>query len=140
MSELIRFGVSLDGALLKKFDKTVKSKGYQNRSEAIRDLIRTNLVEEEWEEGKNSDSIGTINIVYDHHIKGLANKLNHIQHDFHGLIVSDTHVHLDHDNCLDVIIVRGRTCRIRKIADALISIKGVKYGKLTIATKGKELK
>jgi len=140
MSELMRFGVSLESALLKKFDKILKTKGYASRSEAIRDLIRGKLVEEEWENGGNAESIGTINVVYDHHTKDLMHRLNHIQHDCHELIVSDTHVHLDHDNCLDVIIVRGSAEKIRKIADKLISTKGVKYGKLSMATKGKELK
>ena len=140
MADLTRFGVSLDSALLKKFDALIKQKGYANRSEAFRDLIRSSLVEEEWENGGKSESIGTINIVYDHHGKELMKKLNSIQHDYHSLIVSDTHVHLDHDNCLDVIIVKGRTSRIKEIADKLISVKGVKYGKLSIATKGKDLK
>ena len=139
MTTLSRFGVSLDNALLAKFDRLIKLKGYQNRSEALRDLIRNHIVEEAWANGGNSDSIGTINIVYDHHTKDLAKKLNSIQHDFHDLIVSDTHVHLDHDNCLDVIIVKGKTKKIKEIADRLISTKGVKFGKLTVATKGKEL-
>ena len=140
MSNLTRFGVSLDNGLLSKFDSIIKHKGYQNRSEALRDLIRNHIVEETWSNGGNSDSIGTINIVYDHHTKDLAKKLNSIQHDFHGLIVSDTHVHLDHDNCLDVIIVKGKTRKIKEISDKLTSVKGVKFGKLTVATKGKDLK
>ncbi len=140
MSDLMRFGVSLDKGLLNVFDKMVKQKGYVNRSEAIRDLIREKIVTEQWEKGGSAQSIGTINIVYEHHTKGLNEKLTSIQHDFHGLIVSDTHVHLDHDNCLDVIIVRGAVGTIRKIADKLISVKGVKYGKLNVATKGKDLK
>ncbi|MFP4466114.1 MAG: nickel-responsive transcriptional regulator NikR [Candidatus Goldiibacteriota bacterium] len=140
MGKIIRFGVSLDSVLLKRFDALAEIKGYLNRSEAIRDLIRNKIVEEEWAKDSNAESIGTINIVYDHHIKNLSTVLNSIQHDFHDLIISDTHVHLDHDNCLDVIIVRGKTKKLREIADRLISVKGVKYGKLSIATKGKELK
>ncbi len=140
MSDLIRFGVSLEKKLLDVFDKMVKHKGYSTRSEAIRDLIREKIVTEQWEKGGSAGSIGTINIVYEHHTKGLNEKLTAIQHDYHGFIVSDTHVHLDHDNCLDVIIVKGPIGTIRKIADKLISVKGVKYGKLSVATKGRELK
>ena len=140
MADLTRFGVSLDNTLLKKFDVLIKQKGYANRSEAFRDIIRTQLVEEEWENPGNSESIGTINIVYDHHGKELMKNLNSIQHDYHNLIISDTHVHLDHDNCLDVIIVKGKTKIIKEIADKLTSVKGVKFGKLSIATKGRDLK
>lgn len=139
MPDLTRFGVSIENSVLRKFDSIIKRKNYANRSKAICDMVRNMIVEEEWETG-SAESIGTINIVYDHHKKGLSNVLNHIQHDYHGFIVSDTHVHLDHDNCLDVIIVKGKTKIIRRIADKLISAKGVKFGKLTIATKGKELK
>jgi len=139
MANLTRFGVSIEDAVLKKFDAVIKKKKYMNRSRAISDLITNLIVEEEREDG-NGESIATINIVYDHHRRGLAHELNHIQHDYHGLIVSDTHVHLDHDNCLDVIIVKGKTKVIRGIADRLISAKGVKFGKLTVAGIGKELK
>jgi CopG family nickel-responsive transcriptional regulator len=139
MADLSRFGVSIENSMLKKFDIIIRRKKYANRSKAICDLIRNMIVENEWEGGK-TESIGTINIVYDHHKKGLSNLLNHIQHDYHDLIVADTHVHLDHDNCLDVIIVKGKTKMIRRIADELISAKGVKFGKLTVATKGKDLK
>jgi CopG family transcriptional regulator, nickel-responsive regulator len=130
--------VSIEDAVLKKFDAVIKKKKYMNRSKAIGDLITGFIVEEEWD-GGNGESIGTINIVYDHHKRGLAHELNHIQHDYHDLIVSDTHVHLDRDNCLDVIIVKGKTKEIRGIADRLISAKGVKFGKLTVATTGKEI-
>jgi CopG family nickel-responsive transcriptional regulator len=138
MADLTRFGVSIENSILKRFDEVIKKKKYANRSKAIGDLIRNLMVENEWEDGK-TESIGTINIVYNHHKKGLSNVLNHIQHDHHKLIISDTHVHLDHDNCLDVIIVKGKTKMIRRIADELISAKGVKFGKLTVATKGKEI-
>ncbi|HDQ25979.1 MAG TPA: nickel-responsive transcriptional regulator NikR [bacterium] len=138
MKKLTRFGVSIEEELLSKFDKIIKKKKYRNRSEALRDLVRSLIVEEEWLDGK-AEAIGTINIVYGHHKKGLSRALTRIQHDYHTLIVSDTHVHLDHDNCLDVIIVKGRTALLKKIADELISAKGVKFGRLTIATKGKDL-
>lgn len=141
MAKLTRFGVSVDDDLLKKFDEIIKNKKYENRSEAIRDLIRNLIVEEEWaKKNFNNDSIGTINLVYDHHKRELLNKLNHIQHDYNKYIVSDTHVHLDHNNCLDVIIVRGKTGKLKEIADKLISLKGIKFGKLSIATIGKNLK
>lgn len=139
MAGLTRFGVSIENSVLVKFDALIRKKKYATRSKAIGDMVRNMIVEEAWEAG-DAESIGTINIVYDHHKRGLSNELNRIQHDYHSLIVSDTHVHLDHDNCLDVIIVRGKTRVIRQIADRLISAKGVKFGKLTIATKGKELK
>ncbi len=139
MSKLIRFGVSLPDDLIKKFDRIIKNKKYENRSKAIGDLIRNFIVEEEWKYD-NKNSIGTINLVYDHHKREILNKLNGIQHDFHEYIVSDTHVHLDHNNCLDVIIVKGKTGRIRQIADTLISVKGIKFGKLSIATQGKDLR
>jgi len=137
MSKLTRFGVSLEDTLLKRFDAVIKRKKYSTRSKAIADMISGMIVEEQWDEGK-AESIGTINIVYDHHKRGLAHALNHIQHDYHEFIVSDTHVHLDHDNCLDVIIVKGKIGKIKMIANRLISAKGVKFGKLTVATKGKE--
>ncbi len=139
MAKLIRFGVSLPDDLIEKFDRIIKNKKYENRSKAIGDLIRKFIVEEEWKYD-NKKSIGTINLVYDHHKREILNKLNSIQHDFHEYIVSDTHVHLDHDNCLDVIIVKGKTGKIKQIADALISVKGIKFGKLSIATQGKDLK
>lgn len=139
MAKLVRFGVSLPDDIVLKFDRIIKNKRYENRSKAIGDLIRNFIVEEEWKYD-TKDSIGTINIVYDHHKRELLNRLNNVQHDFHKYIVSDTHVHLDHNNCLDVIIVKGKTGQIKKIADALLSIKGIKFGKLSIATRGKDLK
>lgn len=138
MADLIRFGVSIEEKLLGKFDALIHKKNYANRSEAIRDLMRAALVEQEWKD-ETAEAIGTVNIVYDHHINHLSRTLMQLQHDCHELIVSTTHVHLDHDNCLDVVIVRGRAGRIKQLADALISAKGVKFGKLTMATKGKEL-
>ncbi|HRU38611.1 MAG TPA: nickel-responsive transcriptional regulator NikR [Candidatus Goldiibacteriota bacterium] len=139
MANLTRFGVSIENSMLEKFDALIRKKKYTNRSKAIGDMIRNMIVEEEWEKG-DGESIGTINIVYDHHKKGLSSVLNRIQHDYHSLIVSDTHVHLDHDNCLDVIIVRGKIRIIKLIADKLTSARGVKFGRLTVATKGKDLK
>ena len=137
MSDIIRFGVSLEKELLDKFDKLIKEKKYSNRSEAIRDLIRENLVKREWIEGK--EVAGAITLVFDHHKKELMNTLTNIQHDFHTLIISSQHIHLDHDNCLEIIVVRGKPTEVRELADKLRATKGVKYGSLSIATTGKEL-
>lgn len=133
-----RFGMSLDGLLLKSFDSLIVKKGYSNRSEAIRDLIRGNLVQSEWEAG-NKECIGTVTIVYSHHKSELLDVLTDIQHNFHTSVISSMHVHMDEHNCLEVIVVRGKGNDIKKIADRLISAKGVKHGKLTVTTTGKEL-
>jgi CopG family nickel-responsive transcriptional regulator len=137
MSDIIRFGVSLEKELLEKFDILIKEKKYPNRSEAIRDLIRENLVKREWVEGK--EVAGAITLVFDHHKRDLVNILTDIQHDFHTLIISSQHIHLDHDNCLEIIVVRGKPKEVRELADKLRATKGVKYGSLSIATTGKEL-
>jgi len=137
MSDIVRFGVSLEKELLEKFDILIKEKKYPNRSEAIRDLIRENLVKREWVEGK--EVAGAITLVFDHHKRDLVNNLTDIQHDFHTLIISSQHIHLDHDNCLEIIVVRGKPTEARELADKLRAAKGVKYGSLSIATTGKEL-
>jgi CopG family nickel-responsive transcriptional regulator len=135
MRELSRIGVAIDADLLEKFDQLLATRGYTNRSEAFRDLIRDALVEKAWETPE-SRVVGTVTIVYDHHVRLLNEKLTDLQHEFHHHILSTLHVHLDHDNCLEVLVVRGRAAEVRKIADALISIKGVKHGRLTITTSG----
>ncbi len=137
MSELIRFGISLEKGLLERFDQLIREKKYTNRSEAIRDLIRENLVRKEWEEGK--EVAGAITLVFDHHKRELVNILTDIQHDFYRLIISSQHIHLDHNNCLEIIVVRGKPKDVRELADKLRATKGVKYGTLSIATTGKEL-
>jgi CopG family nickel-responsive transcriptional regulator len=124
---------------LDKFDALIGTRGYTNRSEAFRDLIRDELVEKIWE-SPESHVVGTVTLVYDHHVRLLNEKLTSIQHDFHHSILSTLHVHLDHDNCLEVLVVRGRSADVRKVADALISTKGVKHGRLTITTTGAEMK
>ena len=139
MSELSRIGVAIDSSLLEKFDRHIAQRGYTNRSEAFRDLIRDELVEKTWE-SPESVVVGTVTLVYDHHVRLLNEKLTSIQHDHHHAILSTLHVHLDHDNCLEVLVVRGRAGEVRKVADALISTKGVKHGRLTITTSGAELK
>ncbi len=139
MSELSRIGVAIDATLLEKFDELIGQRGYSNRSEAFRDLIRDELVEKTWE-SPDSPVVGTVTLVYDHHVRMLSDRLMDLQHDYHRAILSTLHVHLDHDNCLEVLIVRGKAGIVRKIADALISTKGVKHGRLTITTSGAELK
>jgi CopG family nickel-responsive transcriptional regulator len=136
-SELVRFGVSIDGDLLGRFDKQIERKGYTNRSEAIRDLIRDNLVSEEWAE--DAETVGTITVVYDHHTPDLNRRMTHIQHSFTGEIKSVLHIHMDHHNCLEVLVVQGQGQLIKSLSDQLISLKGVKHGKLTMTTTGKSL-
>ena len=129
---ICRFGVSIGTGLLEKFDELIGEKGYTNRSEAIRDLIRNKLVEAEWDERSEATMlIGTITIVYDHHTSDVWEKLTNIAHDNHNLIISSTHVHLTHNSCLEVILVKGQGKEIRSLADHIISIRGVKHGKLT---------
>ena len=138
MSELIRFGVSMDGRLLARFDQLIDEKGYSNRSEAIRDLIRDELVEQSWQE-EDEETVGTITLVYDHEIRDLTEKLIDYQHQVHGAVISSLHVHLDEHNCLEVLVVRGKGREIKKVADRLIGTKGVKHGKLATTTTGREI-
>ncbi len=138
MPELVRFGVSISAGLLESFDKIIEKKGYHSRSEAIRDLIRNQLVKMEWE-SEDEEVAGTITLVYDHHVRGLSNLLLEVQHDYHDLILSTMHLHLDHHNCLEVLAIQGINKKIREIAERLISIKGVKHGQLTITSTGKNL-
>ncbi|MEX2262760.1 MAG: nickel-responsive transcriptional regulator NikR [Bryobacteraceae bacterium] len=135
MSELSRIGVAIDTDLLDKFDELISGRGYTNRSEAFRDLIREELVRKAWD-SPESHVVGTVTLVYDHHVRLLSEKLTDLQHDYHRSILSTMHVHLDHDNCLEVLVVRGRAGVVKKIADALISTKGVKHGRLTLTTSG----
>jgi len=139
MSDLSRIGVAIDSALLDQFDRLIAKRGYTNRSEAFRDLIRDELVQKSWE-SPESQVVGTVTLVYDHHVRMLNEKLTDLQHEFHRSILSTLHVHLDHDNCLEVLVVRGKAGALQKIADTLISTKGVKHGRLTLTTSGAELK
>ena len=136
MSKVIRFGVAMDSRLLGKFERLIDKKGYKNRSEAIRDLVRNNLVEEEWKIA-NKETVGTITIVYSHNFRELSDKLTELQHHYHAEIISCMHVHLDTHNCLEVLAVKGKSDKIKKIADAVIATKGVKHGKLVMTTTGK---
>lgn len=141
MSEITRFGVSLNSELLEKFDALNDSKGYKTRSEAIRDLIRDELVSHEWDgkEDKNEETIGVLSMIYDHHQNELSRELNHHQHQHLDLIVSSTHIHVDHHNCLEVIILKGRSDDIRRITDKLSSTRGVKHTKLIMTSTGSAL-
>jgi CopG family nickel-responsive transcriptional regulator len=138
MNDIIRFGVSMDSLLLERFDQHIEQRGYGNRSEAIRDLVRETLVREEWEGG--DEVVGTITLVYDHHVRELSDKLTDIQHDNFNSVLSSLHIHLDHHNCLEVIVVRDAAAKVQKFADRLIGTRGVKHGKLSATTKGIKLR
>ncbi len=139
MGETIRFGISIDDKLLDSFDRLIELKGYMNRSEAIRDLIRAALVELKWEGGEE-ETVGTVTLVYDHHVRDLSDKLTEQQHSHYNQIISALHIHLDAHNCLEVLVVRGKARDVKKIADELIGVKGVKHGKLVMTTTGEELR
>ncbi len=138
MAELVRFGVSIPEDLLEKFDVLIADKGYTNRSEAIRDLIRDRLVEDEWGESEH-EVVGTVTVVYNHEKSDLAQKLTEIQHKQHQLMISSVHVHLDQHNCLEVLIVRGSSEAVKRVGQLLISTRGVKHGKITMTTTGKDI-
>jgi len=138
MSELIRFGVSMEAELLDHFDHLITERGYKNRSEAIRDLIRNELVQEEWKKS-DAEAVGTLTIIYNHHVRELTHVLTSVQHQYTKEIITTTHIHLDHDNCLEILALKGTTEKIRKIADQLIAMKGVKHGKLVMTTTGKSV-
>lgn len=138
MAELTRFGISIDSELLQRFDQLIGTRGPANRSEAIRDLIRAALVDTEWDTA-DVETVGTVTLVYNHHTHDLGEKLDSLQHEHHSAVVSTLHVHLDPHNCLEVLIVRGKSGQIKQIADMLIGTKGVKHGKLTMTTTGKDL-
>jgi CopG family transcriptional regulator, nickel-responsive regulator len=130
MSSLIRTGISLERDLLEKFDKVIEQKGYSSRSEAIRDLVRDHFVEEDV--ASNKVVVATLTLVYDHHQPKLSEQLIEAQHAYKGQVLATTHVHLDHRNCLEVIILNGRGTDIIKFSDHLLSLRGVKHGKLVL--------
>ena len=133
-----RFGVSMEGGLLAQFDHLIRQKGYKTRSEAIRDLVRRAIVEKEWE-ASDAEVVGTVTIVYDHHRHDLVDTLQHLQHHAHDAVICNTHVHLDANNCLENIVLKGRSRDIRRLADQLISTRGVKHGGVVSTTTGREL-
>ena len=134
---LRRFSVSLEEELLEQFDSYIRERGYVNRSEAVRDLIRKEFISEEWEQ--DGDVAGVVTLVYNHHHPQLQEKITEIQHDYYTLITSTTHVHMDHHNCLEVIIVKGKASRIREMAEKVIAMRGVKNGHLTMTSTGHHL-
>jgi CopG family transcriptional regulator, nickel-responsive regulator len=134
----VRFSVSVPAQLAKQLDRMAREKGYDNRSLAIADMIRDQLVEHQHQFGQD-EIAGTVTLVYDHHKHGLQEALTDLQHDHHESIISTLHVHLDHHNCLEVLVVRGKAPLIKRMADKLIGAKGVKHGKLTITTTGRGL-
>lgn len=130
MSELVRFGIAIDGDLLERFDKRNEAKGYVNRSEAIRDLIRAELLEHAVD--PSSNATGTLTLVYDHHVRELTERLTEMQHDLGHHVISTMHVHLDHDHCLEVIVMRGPAGLLEEAANRIVATKGVIHGKLTL--------
>lgn len=134
MSDLVRFGVSIEKGLLEKYDAKIKDSEYKNRSNAIADLIREDLIEQEW----LNDSVitGVITIVYDHHRKDLLNNITNIQHNNHKLIISTQHIHLDHDYCFEIVVVKGKPFKLHDLCKKIKAAKGVKHSKLNLATTG----
>lgn len=138
MGELVRFGVAVDEELLRKFDELTVARGYANRSEALRDLMRDALVQQQWQ--ANEEVVGVITLLYDHHARNLEAQLTDIQHEHHEQILSTMHIHLDHNNCLEIIAVRGTGRQIEELATKLIGMKGVRHGKLTATSTGRGLR
>jgi CopG family transcriptional regulator, nickel-responsive regulator len=136
MSKLVRFGVSLEEELLQKFDALIRRRKYTNRSEALRDMIRHELLKQEWKAG--GEVAGAITFIYDHHTRELLNKITDIQHDSQDVIISTQHIHLDHDHCLEIIAVKGRVKKVLKLADFLKAIKGVRHCALSMTGSGEE--
>jgi CopG family nickel-responsive transcriptional regulator len=138
MPPVVRFGVSVDEGLLAEFDRLLTKKGYANRSEALRDLIRESLVKEQWDLG-TEEAVGTVTLVYSHDVRELADKLTDLQHDHYREIVSTLHVHLDPHHCLEVLVLRGKAHHLKGIADRLIGMKGVRHGTFAATTEGRTL-
>ncbi|HVW11380.1 MAG TPA: nickel-responsive transcriptional regulator NikR [Bryobacteraceae bacterium] len=138
MTKLARAGIALPEGLLKEFDKLIARRDYANRSEAVRDLIRNELVTET-ASAPDAEVFGTVTLIYDHHVRLLPERLTDLQHRHFTAIISTTHVHLDHDNCLEVILVRGKSSQVSSLANKLIATKGVKHGRFTVTTSGRNL-
>ncbi len=138
MGELSRIGIALDSDLLDRFDRSIQRSGYTNRSEAFRDLIRDRLVGEQTA-APHAVVVGTVTLIYDHHAHGVGEKLTDLQHSYHHLVVSTSHAHLDHDSCLEVLIVHGKAAEVERLADRLIGLKGVQHGRLVKTVPAHEL-
>jgi len=132
MGFLSRIGVSIDSELLRRFDAFIADRGYENRSEAFRDLIRDRLVTAAVV-ASNALVVGTVTLIYDHHTRLLPERLTDLQHDYHDVVISTLHAHLDHDNCVEVILLRGKSKDVQSLAERLISIKGVQHGRLVVS-------
>lgn len=137
MTELVRFGVSLEKDLLDEFDRFVRDGHFANRSQGLRSLIRDQLVKREWLKGK--EVAGTITLVYDHHRRELVKKLTSVQHDFHDIIISTQHIHLDHNNCLEIVVVKGKPKEAQGLLFVLRAVKGVKHSAMSMATTGHKI-
>jgi CopG family nickel-responsive transcriptional regulator len=137
MDELVRFGVSMNAELLARFDRAIAAQGYSTRSEALRDLVRAFLVEGEWRDDR-AEVIGTVTLVYDHH-SPVGQVIADLQHEHHASVVSTLHVHQNADHCLEVVVLRGQAGRVKELADRLVALKGVKLGRLSIASTGQNL-
>ena len=133
MSELVRFGVSVSKELLEKFDLIIKSQNYPTRSKAIEDFIRQTITDNDITK-ETAEVVGSINIVYDHHKRELLNKLTDVQHDFQHVILTTQHIHLDHNNCFEIVVVRGEKNLIEKLASLIKAVKGVKHSSLKLVT------
>ena len=138
MGVLSRIGIALDSDLLKRFDRSIARRGYTNRSEAFRDLIRDRLVTEQTA-APDATVVGTVTLIYDHHSHGVSEKLTEVQHDNHDLVVSTSHAHLDHESCLEVLIVHGKSARVEQFADRLIGLKGVQHGRLVMTVPAHQI-
>ncbi len=138
MAKVARFTVSLESELLDELDRFLAEKGYTNRSQGIRNIVRSRFVQEQWERGDHP-TVATVNLVYDHHQRDVLDRLANIQHDHLAEIVSATHVHLDHDHCLEVLILRGRAGALRELGDRLIATRGILHGTMSFGTTGVEL-
>lgn len=130
MSELIRFGVSIDQDLLENYDRLIGERGYATRSEALRDLIREKLIEQKIETQSGVEALGSLTLVYDHHARNLAQEMGNFQHRFHDIILSVMHLHVSHDDCLEILALRGVVSDIVNLANGLLTLKGIKNGKL----------
>jgi len=137
--ELMRIGVSLPDNLLGRFDQIIEKRGYSSRSEGIRDAIRNYIMHYEWMNEVEGDRIGVITLIYDHDQRGLVNNLTDIQHDYMSMIKSSVHVHLDHDNCLELIMLKGDGKQVKEVAEKMMALKGVKHVKLTTISPNTEL-
>ncbi len=130
MSEIVRFGVSIDQELLENYDRLISTRGYATRSEAIRDLIREALIGQKIETESQIEALGSLTLVYDHHARNLTKEMGDLQHRHHEIILSVMHLHVSHDDCLEIIALRGFVAQITELADSLLALKGIKNGKL----------